>query len=695
MRQHKLLFIIIFWNTSLAMLQSPYPKQTFELPNHPLNWMCTVHITAETFANTTTSDITERLLTSNREKIIPTLSTMVNRTISTVPLISFFEPCTISVLIDATVHGSSSVETGHRLRSYFSGNKYVYRGWRHSIIIWMYFSCYPKYSQFIRLLPHRLFYHSVDCGHQKIFPHQLFVPNPLPKLININDRMHRIHQRQLPIAMRRSMSTPKYGWDNHDPNIKPAHCLASRWDELFQMLDCSMDVIAVHHYQLFVNFTTIAYTQDNLQNYGHLVTNMIHYHGDLISSSVHHAVDSINSRVLYCDRNSDSPRLRPLSLSSPFSIETWVTLVFLWIFCAIASSFAIFDMGSVPNNWTIVIFIKTIFNSLFEFIMCLVEKDVGKETRTKAFIGLLVICLGNDYKNYLTIELVYPRAGEAIRNFTELLDLNFNVIPSIDIESVDKSTWLKDFNYHLEIDETKREKYVREADTWLKFIPYNEKKIMNELASVTSKNAWILSAPYYLQVHGLNVITQRNYPLSCHFVKRPFAHELREFYFFNPKAEEFKWWTEKFLNHGLFEFWKRLHARSRTLAQRSLSRKNSSKRSNSTSVENFDGQNFIGQVHLILFYMIIGILTSICVAIFLVEYVMQNAQALSVCVLNKFKHFSSKLLWTIVRSLFLMRRRIGRIRQNFNPFKLNLEMIRNNNFSVNEIHKTEVKPSQQ
>jgi hypothetical protein len=138
-----------------------------------------------------------------------------------------------------------------------------------------------------------------------------------------------------------------------------------------------------------------------------------------------------------------------------------------------------------------------------------------------------------------------------------------------------------------------------------------------------------------------------------------------------------------------------LHARSRTLAQRSLSRKNSSKRSNSTSVENFDGQNFIGQVHLIVFYMIIGILTAICIAIFLVECVMQNAQALSVCVLNKFKHFSSKLLRTTVRSLFLMRRRIGRLRQNLNPFKLNLEMIRNNNFSVNKIHKTEVKPSQQ
>jgi hypothetical protein len=84
MRQHKLLFII-FCHTSLALLEYPYPKQTFELPTHPLNWICTVRTTVATYGNATTSDITEHSLTSNREKIIPTLSTMLNRTISRVP----------------------------------------------------------------------------------------------------------------------------------------------------------------------------------------------------------------------------------------------------------------------------------------------------------------------------------------------------------------------------------------------------------------------------------------------------------------------------------------------------------------------------------------------------------------------------------------------------------------------------------
>jgi hypothetical protein len=48
----------------------------------------------------------------------------------------------------------------------------------------------------------------------------------------------------------------------------------------------------------------------------------------------------------------------------------------------------------------------------------------------------------------------------------------------------DKSTWLKRNNLHLEIDETQREKYVREAETWLKPILSNEKFIMNERPTI-------------------------------------------------------------------------------------------------------------------------------------------------------------------------------------------------------------------
>jgi hypothetical protein len=48
--------------------------------------------------------------------------------------------------------------------------------------------------------------------------------------------------------------------------------------------------------------------------------------------------------------------------------------------------------------------------------------------------------------------------------------------------------------------------------------------IIKELVSETYKNSWIISAPNDLQEYHLSLINDINYPISCHFVKRPFAH---------------------------------------------------------------------------------------------------------------------------------------------------------------------------
>jgi hypothetical protein len=211
-------------------------------------------------------------------------------------------------------------------------------------------------------------------------------------------------------------------------------------------------------------------------------------------------------------------------------------------------------------------------------------------------------------------------------------------------------------NYDVEIDETKREKYVFDANRWFRLIPYNEENnIINVLGSFTSNDAYIMNAPYYMQVRALNLFSDRNYPLSCHFVKRPFAHQFKEFYFFNSKAEEFKWWTAKFLDHGLFVFWKRLHGHMFTLYQRRESLQIRLKTSSSSSNKDLDISNFIGQVHLIVFYIVISALTTICVGIFVLECAMQKAREILLFVLAKFKHFSLQLLWTIVRFLSLMK----------------------------------------
>jgi hypothetical protein len=133
------------------------------------------------------------------------------------------------------------------------------------------------------------------------------------------------------------------------------------------------------------------------------------------------------------------------------------------------------------------------------------------------------------------------------------------------------------------------------------------------------------------------------------------------------------------LDQGLFEFWKHLNSHSLTLKERKPSLEGRPERTNSSSVEAFDFQNFIGQVHLIVFYILISIITAICVAIFLLEWAMQNARALSLIILNKFKHISLKSPWAIVCSLSL----------NSRPKGARIDKIAAN------IHKIEVKPQQQ
>jgi hypothetical protein len=661
------LLFVIFFHKSLAFLKLPYPNITFELPKHPSNWICTVHVTVATFASYTSSDITERFLTSNGENIIPTISTLSNRSISIAPVVSFFEQCTISIFVDATINGSSYVFNTVELPRYVNSNEYIYRGWKHSLVIFIYFSCSPQLYSFLCNLPVRLFFHSTACGPQNIFPNIAFIPDPLIQLMLIEDPTYSIHHPQLPTAMRRLISTPKYFWDEYQPNGKHDICLTSRWDGLSKMEFCTVERFAVQHFQHYLNFTTVANVRNKAAHFGKIMTNI--KYRSLERSIQLHAIDSRNDRVIYCDRNSDSPRLCPILVSSPFSFQNWVIFFFILVLCAITSSFAVFDWHSARKDTTkTVIFTKTIFSHLVVLCATILENSFGKGNCLKILIGLLVIYLGNDYKNYLTIELVYPREGDAIRNVTELLDLNFNIIMYTD-SSLNKSSLLTVTNSHLEIDEAKREKYVREADRFLKLLTLPSFNwVRNELASPTERNSWILSAPYHIQVHSLNRIRDRNYPLSCHFVKLPFAHDFGEFYFFNPKAEECKWLTTKFLEHGLFEFWKVLDLHKRSLELQKISLDNGPKWSNGTTAGAQDRNNFIGQAHFFVFYMVILILAGICVLIFLSECAIKNARQLSRMVLTKFKQFSLELLWAVVRFLYLMSRLIGgSLYENRNP----------------------------
>jgi hypothetical protein len=210
------------------------------------------------------------------------------------------------------------------------------------------------------------------------------------------------------------------------------------------------------------------------------------------------------------------------------------------------------------------------FNRLAVLCASLLEKDLGKKNITKMFIGLIVICVVNTYKNYLTIDLTFPSAGDTVGNFTELLDLSFNIfqIRPVDKLGEDKSTWVQGANVHLEIDLVKRQKYINKADLWLSFYPaFQNLFLINKIPNGVERNAMILSSSNEYQAYYLRLLRETGYQKSCHFVKRPFAQEFEELYFLNPKAEEFKLWTAKFLDHGLFEFWRRLYSHQLALFQ--------------------------------------------------------------------------------------------------------------------------------
>jgi hypothetical protein len=614
-----------------------------------------------TFAYYTSSDVAERILTSNHEQIIPTVSTMHNRSISITPVNSFFEPCTISILVDATINRLSYIFSRlDGMPLYIDANKYVYKGWRHSIIIVVVFSCY--YTDLLKSLhvPHRLFYHSTECGPQNTFPNAVFIANPVPGFWPIEDPAHNIHDQKLPPDIRRFLFAPMYSVDFENPYHKSGYCLNSRWNEVALGI-CTVGEFAVHHFQYFLNFTIVKGTPDNLYRFGRVCV-IQDYFGEIseMDSIRIHAIGSRSDRIVYCDRNSDSARLRPINLLTPFSFWTWAMLALLLILGAVTINFAIFDRSSVASHVTVATFIKKVLNSLFDLIAVLLAKDLGRRHSIKILVGLIVTYLGNEYTNQLTIELVYPRAEVTVRNVTQLLDLNFKIIGQFAMEDFNKSTFLKSLNIHWEIDAEKREKYAREADRWLILTPNSIDLFVTKIKNLRERTALLLKTSDHVQANYLKAISISNYPnpISCHFVKQPFAPKLQNLYFFNPKAEEFKWLTAKFLNHGLFEFWKRLESRMFNVVIIRDEKRYERSNNNSSSTETLDFSNFIGQIHFPLVYTVVSILTGICVVVFLSECAIENALELSLFALKKIKRFGMILVWTVVRCLYLVGRLI-------------------------------------
>jgi hypothetical protein len=172
------------------------------------------------------------------------------------------------------------------------------------------------------------------------------------------------------------------------------------------------------------------------------------------------------------------------------------------------------------------------------------------------------------------------------------------------------------------------------------------------IENLTEKNALLVSAADHLQVGYLKAFIISYSHISCHFVKQAFVPQFKYLYFYNQKAEEFKWLTAKFLNHGLFDFWKGLESRMFNVFVRTEEKRLKRSNNNSSSTETLDFNNFIGQVHFPLFYTVVSMLTGIFVFVFLSECAIENAPELSLFVHKKIKQWGINCVDSCPVSIF-------------------------------------------
>jgi hypothetical protein len=537
-----ILLSIVILTSSKSLPHSPYPSQTFVLPIHPDNSLCTVHITIVTFKDHLSVDILQRILISNYGQIIPTISSMLNRTLSIKPANNFFEPCAISILVDSLINGSSYVFSGLWTTRYFSDNTYTMASWKHSVIIVLFFSCNPFNEYVSNRLPHRLFYHSLDCGPLHTFPNYAFVSNARRRFYPIEDTVYSIHQRKLPLTITRSNSMkPAYVSDNYSPELVYPACLQSKRIRSLGGTYCTVDDFAEQHYQKYINFSVFGVKAElfwKAMTYGGVISNVATLRGARdITINTH---DSVTDKIIYCDSKLDSPKLRPLDMTKPFSLLSWIVLFLSGTACALTSSLTMYGFTRNPKALKTVELARICGGRLAEQFLCLIEKDVPTRNVLNVMLSLVVIYLGNEYKNFLTIDLVFPRTTKAIQNLTGLLDLGYtlhlhsNLTPS----RANNSIFYHTAGIEYEINTEKRANYVQNARDWLKFSTFSTETWIKRVMNVDQKkNAICIRSLHSYQKIILKVIKILSYPSSsCNFVTRSFSSRLQTIYAYNPKA---------------------------------------------------------------------------------------------------------------------------------------------------------------
>jgi hypothetical protein len=669
-------FIFLFINMlgcSLGLLQFEfkYPNHTFKLPDPPeSSSICTAHITLVTMVDHAASDVAERILTSNHGRIIPTLSTMQNRSMSIHPVISFFEQCTISILVDSSIDKHSYTKLKFRLGVYIWKNGYEFTSWKHSAILLVFFKCVLNVRGDTFRSPRRLFYHFLECGERDIFPNFVAVPKLGKPLAPITDKSFSIYNRQLPLSIRSQILVPRLEWDGYSPWHLYPICLKSRWrkEELLKMhySPCYCTDIALQHLQKYANFSVRVKTVGMVGMYGSIISELGGVSGIWEQSGT--VYDTNKNRIVYCDNTVDISRLRPIIISSPFSLITWVCIVLTLAACsAVATWKSCTENKFIIRAWRsyIVSCIKAFLDKFAEFARIALEKDVKSNRGMNILIGLCVIYLGNEYKNHLTIELYFPRSTNAIATTTQLLDRGYK----IGLEDSGSVGFSNKFMGHLEsfkyeIDKEKRDRYVQNASKWLA-VKWSADltETLIDISKVDGMYAKHLITTDSHQIFILNLAKAISYPRTCSFVKRPLQTHFHRIFFLNSKMDELKWWTQIFVQHGLFVRWKAMYEQMEKLIVHKIELDAYYKKTNSSSVSADIISDYVQQVHLSIgLYTIFAILMLIGFLVFVAENMSAvSAKTLGVFIVRKSKHVGFMIMWTGHRCVVLAYKYLGSI----------------------------------
>jgi hypothetical protein len=370
----------------------------------------------------------------------------------------------------------------------------------------------------------------------------------------------------------------KYGLDQSDDHIKYPYCLTRPWSKEELILRkmkarrelCPTEIYLMHHFQHYMNFTLYMannedlYSSQRRSRYGLSVGTIwtaIHITDTSVKPISSAFIGQHQCYIMYCEHFAYSNGIiKTSALYTTFDLPIWISLLSAILICSLVSCITISAM-SKPSSSNIPLrkHIKLLSSNLFEYYRILVEKEDNYINNSSLIFAFAIIVIANEYRNFVTANLISPTKPHIIQNATELLDNGFVLwLPTTQHTKYElqqqQNTFIQDFLYN--IDPRRRAHYRENIQKWFQLILKPRYEIIVNLTDTRENIALYINAGDIDASFDLYSAEFANYPKSCHFIKQPLSVRLKTMYFFNQRAEEFVDWTSKFLAYGLIQQWK-------------------------------------------------------------------------------------------------------------------------------------------